>query len=32
MSETIQELYGRKGRIVTDRDAQEITRIEEAVV
>ena len=29
MSETIQELYGRKERIVTDRDAQKITRIEE---
>jgi len=29
MSETIQELYGRKGRTITDHDAQEITRIEE---
>ncbi|MBK9925157.1 MAG: CBS domain-containing protein [Anaerolineales bacterium] len=29
MSSTLQELYGRKGRTVTDRDAQEITRIEE---
>ena len=29
MSSTIQELYGRKGRTVTDRDVQEITRIEE---
>src|SRR5436190_15016416 len=29
MSDTIQELYGRKGRTVTDRDAQEITRVEE---
>lgn len=29
MSSTLQELYGRKGRTVTDRDAQEITRLEE---
>ncbi|NTW11694.1 MAG: CBS domain-containing protein, partial [Anaerolineales bacterium] len=29
MSNTIQELYGRKGRNITDRDAQEITRVEE---
>jgi len=29
MSNTLQELYGRKGRTVTDRDVQEITRVEE---
>lgn len=29
MSNTIQELYGRKGRNITDHDAQEITRVEE---
>lgn len=29
MSDTIQELYGRKGRNITDHDAQEITRVEE---
>jgi CBS domain-containing protein/anti-sigma regulatory factor (Ser/Thr protein kinase) len=29
MNDTIQELYGRKGRAITDRDAQEITRVEE---
>ncbi len=29
MSSTLQEIYGRKGRTVTDRDAQEITRVEE---
>ncbi|HVN16837.1 MAG TPA: CBS domain-containing protein [Anaerolineales bacterium] len=29
MSDTIQELYGRKGRNLTDREAQEITRVEE---
>src|SRR5512143_2724792 len=29
MSDTIQELYGRKGRDITDHDAQEITRVEE---
>lgn len=29
MSNTIQELYGRRGRSITDRDAQEITRVEE---
>ena len=29
MSSTLQELYGRKGRTVTDQDAQEITRVEE---
>lgn len=29
MSSTLQELYGRKGRIFTDRDAQDITRVEE---
>ncbi|MEJ5224290.1 MAG: CBS domain-containing protein [Anaerolineales bacterium] len=29
MSNTLQELYGRKGRIVTDQDAREIGRVEE---
>ena len=29
MSDSIQELYGRKGRTITDRDAQDITRVEE---
>jgi CBS domain-containing protein/anti-sigma regulatory factor (Ser/Thr protein kinase) len=29
MSNTIQELYGRRGRNITDRDAQDITRVEE---
>lgn len=29
MSDTIQEVYGRKGRNITDRDAQDITRVEE---
>jgi CBS domain-containing protein/anti-sigma regulatory factor (Ser/Thr protein kinase) len=29
MSDTLQQLYGRKGRTFTDRDAQDITRVEE---
>ena len=29
MSNTAQELYGRKGRNITDHDAQDITRVEE---
>jgi len=29
MSNTLQELYGRKGRAVTDRDAHDIPRVEE---
>ena len=29
MSDTLQELYGRKGRVITDRDAHDITRVEE---
>ena len=29
MNDSIQELYGRKGRVITDRDAQDITRVEE---
>lgn len=29
MSKTIQEIKGRKGRIITDRDAHDITRVEE---
>ncbi len=29
MKATLQQLYGRKGRVVTDQDAKEITRLEE---
>ena len=29
MSSTLQELYGRRGRVVTDQDAREIGRVEE---
>jgi CBS domain-containing protein/anti-sigma regulatory factor (Ser/Thr protein kinase) len=29
MSDSLQELYGRRGRTITDRDAQDITRVEE---
>jgi len=29
MSSTLQELYGRKGRVITDEGVQEITRLEE---
>lgn len=29
MSSTLQELYGRRGRVITDQDAREIGRVEE---